>query len=211
VYYCGGIGLVDNEPTETIAQCAVYDPAADLWQDGVPVPDMPAGRNHGASCSDGERLFVFGGRAAGFTVSEGYDETQVYDPAVSAWEALGSRAPLPLARGGMGRAVYHAGRCFVFGGEVPDSADVTVADGVDDLDTAFRVDIYDISQDTWTAGAVRNPPSLPPLTHVPLATHCAPVPIVAHRGSWATGGRAHGRTRDAWKTGRQRTGMALLP
>jgi hypothetical protein len=40
-------------------------------------PSMKTGRNHAASCTDGERMFVFGGRSGKNVVGPGYSETQV--------------------------------------------------------------------------------------------------------------------------------------
>ena len=45
--------------------------------------DMPAGRNHAASCTDGSKLFVFGGRSGRNVVGPGFDDTQIYTPGVS--------------------------------------------------------------------------------------------------------------------------------
>ena len=41
---------------------------------------MPVGRNHVASCTDGSRMYVFGGRSGRNTVGEGFSETQIYTP-----------------------------------------------------------------------------------------------------------------------------------
>ena len=43
-------------------------------------PDMPVGRNHAASCTDGTNLYSFGGRDGGNVVGPGFAETQVLSP-----------------------------------------------------------------------------------------------------------------------------------
>lgn len=161
IFYCGGIALVNNEDTTTTDACAVYDPAADEWLQGAIVPPpMPAGRNHAAACTDGARLFVFGGRDEDLSVSPAFAETQVYDPAIGAWAPLAAHAPLPIAIGGTGKGIYYQGRCFVFGGEVQRDSEVGAATGIDpQLFTSYRVDIYDIAADAWTRGAVRGGPT----------------------------------------------------
>lgn len=57
-------------------------------------PNMPAGRNHAASCTDGNKFYIFGGRIGGNTVGVGFDDTQIYTPG----QGWASGAPVPLAR-----------------------------------------------------------------------------------------------------------------
>ena len=148
IVYCGGI-----DGDVTIANCAEYDPATDTW-DATAVPPMAVGRNHAASCTDGTDFFVFGGRSGPNIVGEGFGETQIFRG--GAW-SLGT--PIPFARGGMGKAVFHQGQCFVFGGETWPQQDAPApALGVDADRTVFTVDIYDIANDSWSRGAVRLPP-----------------------------------------------------
>eukprot|EP00892_Ulva_mutabilis_P001696 jgi/Ulvmu1/11527/UM078_0016.1 len=144
VYYCGGINRAN---TRTVSNCAIYDPETDSWTtDTSEAPNMPIGRNHAAACTDGTKLFVFGGRDGRNVVGPGFAETQILEPG-QGW-TMGT--PLPLARGGMGKAVYHEGRCFVFGGEVSTDVAVSEADKIEPTRTVFRVDIYDISSDSWS-------------------------------------------------------------
>lgn len=75
VYYCGGI---DETNTFTHDACFQYDPASDTWADPDTVPSMPQGRNHAAACTDGEKMYVFGGRIGYNDVLEGFDDTQVW-------------------------------------------------------------------------------------------------------------------------------------
>lgn len=146
IYVAGG--LVGDSTT---AAAAMYDPAADSWRAIAP---MPAGRDHAASATDGRRLFVFGGRAQGpgerRRVTNGCADVQIYDPATDSWrtsaDAGAGVAPLPQARGGMGKAVYLGGEFYVLGGETADGPGANAA-GV-----YARVDIYDPARNRWRRG-----------------------------------------------------------
>ncbi len=119
LYAAGGI-----VGSTTVDHCAVYDPAADAW---TTLASMPAqqGRNHAAAGTDGARFWVFGGRGvgsgAGNWVANGFDDVQVYDPATDTWESSAdpgsALAPLPIGRGGTGKAVLYRGELLVLGGE----------------------------------------------------------------------------------------------
>lgn len=111
---------------------------------------MPRGRNHAASCTDGERLYVFGGRSGMNVVGPGFAETQIFQPG----QGWSRGTPLPLARGGMGKAVFHEGRCFVFGGEVSTDVAVSASDKIEATRTVYRVDVYDIATDSWSEAQV---------------------------------------------------------
>lgn len=83
---------------------------------------MPFGVNHAASGTDGSRMYVFGGRQGRNRVGPGFDWTQIYDPATDTWtdsESDPDVPPLPVPRGGTGRALYVPGAnaFMVFGGE----------------------------------------------------------------------------------------------
>lgn len=41
-------------------------------------PPMLAGRNHAGSCTDGAKLYVFGGRSGKNIVGQGFSDTQVH-------------------------------------------------------------------------------------------------------------------------------------
>ena len=142
VYVAGGI-----VGSSTTSRAARYDPAADRWTEIAP---MPQGRNHAAGGTDGMRLYVFGGRGPGSgdsnTVANGFDTVQIYNPANNTWVSSGPGSaipPLPQARGGMGKAVYHAGEFYVFGGETATGAGAT-GDGV-----YRRVDVYRPGTMSW--------------------------------------------------------------
>ncbi len=145
IYAAGGI----TTGGFTVGNCAVYDPATDQWTALADMPD--GGRNHTAAATDGTRLFAFGGRRGGNFVANGYDSLMIYDPQSDTWtwsgESGSTLAPLPEARGGMGKAVYLRGEFYVFGGETLDDPDAN-ANGVYD-----RVDVYDPLANAWRSEA----------------------------------------------------------
>jgi len=132
----------------TIATCGVYDTVLDSW---TLLTSMPFGRNHAAGASDGSRLYVFGGRSGPNVVSNGFDDVQIYDPVLDSWtydkDGVSGLAPLPQARGGMGRALYYQGEFYVMGGETLTGAGATVNNVYD------RVDVYDPVANTWRLDA----------------------------------------------------------
>jgi len=140
LYAAGGI-----VSTFTVSNCASYDPLTGTWTTLAPMPD--GGRNHTAAASDGAKLWIFGGRRAGNFPTNGYDSVMVYDPLANSWEWSGdgvsTLAPLPEARGGMGKAVRWGGEFYVFGGETLDDPDAD-ANGV-----YPRVDVYNPATNTW--------------------------------------------------------------
>lgn len=159
VYVAGGIVPTDTGGTATTDRVARYDPANDTWTELAP---MPLGRNHAAAATDGQRLYVFGGRGAGSgdanVVANGFDDVQVYDPQTDTWQWSGDSAsglaPLPQARGGTGKAVYADGRFYVMGGETLTGANATANDVYD------RVDVYDPIASAWSRG-----PAMPTARH----------------------------------------------
>ena len=126
---------------------AQYDPVANSWALRAP---MPHARNHTAAATDGCLFYVFGGRAGGNSVANGSDTVQIYDPGKDAWESSASPgsflAPLPQARGGMGKAVFFAGRFYVMGGETASGL------GATPQRVYNRVDIYHPASNTWRQG-----------------------------------------------------------
>lgn len=140
LYAAGGI-----VSTFTVANCARYDPLTNTWTTLAAMPD--GGRNHAAAGTDGQKLWVFGGRRAGNFPTNGYDSVMVYDPGSNTWDwsgAIGATlAPLPEARGGMGKAVRWGSEFYVFGGETLDDPDAD-ANGV-----YPRVDVYSPATNTW--------------------------------------------------------------
>ncbi|HEY8062696.1 MAG TPA: hypothetical protein VID74_07855 [Gemmatimonadales bacterium] len=146
-FYVAG-GIVGDTTTSA---AAVLDPATMSWS---PIAPMPRPRNHAASATDGERLFVFGGRGPGSgganVVANGFPDVQIYDPRSNSWTVSDGSGnapkPLPQARGGMGKAVWLHGEFWVIGGETVDGAGATKGH------TYTRVDIYDPRRNTWRAG-----------------------------------------------------------
>lgn len=171
VYLAGGI--VGSATTNRAAR---YDPVTNTWTE---LPPMPQGRNHAASATDGTRLFVVGGRGAGSgdanTVANGFDTVQVYDPTTNAWRSSATAgsglAPLPQARGGMGKAVFAGGELYVMGGETQDGAGATARR------VYQRVDIYDPRTNTWRQG-----------TPMPTARHGIFPVLLGNRITVAGGG-----------------------
>ena len=147
VYVAGGI--IGSTTTNRLAR---YDPTLNTWTE---LAAMPHGRNHAAAATEGTKLYVFGGRGAGSgdgnTVANGFDTVQIYDPAANTWlsslDAGSPLAPLPQARGGMGRAVFHEGEFYIFGGETSNGA------GATSNNVYNRVDIYNPTTNTWRQGA----------------------------------------------------------
>lgn len=147
IYVAGGI-----VGAGTTNRAAVYDPATNKWTELAP---MPAGRNHAAAATDGSKLYVAGGRGPGSgdmnVVANGYNSLQVYDPATNTWRSStqsgSGLAPLPQARGGMGKAVFLGGELYMMGGETLNGPGAT-SSGVYD-----RVDVYNPATNTWRLAA----------------------------------------------------------
>lgn len=171
IYVAGGI-----VGSSTTNQTAKYNPATNTWRSLAP---MQQGRNHAASTTDGANLYVFGGRGPGSgdsnTVANGFDTVQIYNPATNAWvsslDTGSTLAPLPQARGGMGKAVYFNGEFYVMGGETQDGV------GVTDQNVYDRVDIYNPLTNTWRLG-----------TPMPTARHGIFPLLLAGRINVAGGG-----------------------
>ena len=150
VYMAGGIA---GSNTFTTDAGAVYNPATNTWSS---IANMPLPRNHAAAGTDGQRLFIFGGRGPGSgdtnVVAEGFDDVQIYDPVAGAWEcscAPASTIPsLPQRRGGMGKAVFDRGQFLVIGGETTSSGTGQAAGNVYN-----RVDVYDPVAKSWRLDA----------------------------------------------------------
>jgi glucose/arabinose dehydrogenase/N-acetylneuraminic acid mutarotase len=145
IYAAGGI-----VGTTTVDQCAVYDIAQDAWTSLTPMPNQQ-GRNHAASGTDGSRFFILGGRGigsgAGNTVANGFPDVQIYDPVADTWTTSldpGSTLnPMPIGRGGTGKAVFYKGEFHVFGGETLNGPGAQPGNVYD------RVDVYDPLANTW--------------------------------------------------------------
>src|SRR5260370_25293738 len=112
---------------------------------------MAQGRNPTGGAPDGSLLFVLGGRTGANVVANGFDTVQVYDPVADAWtstESGSGLAPLPGARGGMGKAVFWGGEFYILGGETLNGSLATPPNVYN------RVDIYNPTTNTWRLGPV---------------------------------------------------------
>lgn len=146
VYVAGGI--IGSTTTNRVAR---FDPGTNTWTE---LAAMPQGRNHAASGTDGSRMFVAGGRGPGSgdgnSVANGFNTLQVYEPGTNTWRSSATAgsglAPLPQARGGMGKAVFVGGEMYVFGGETQNGA------GATNRNVYARVDIYNPSTNSWRLG-----------------------------------------------------------
>lgn len=134
--YVGGGNL---QGAGTASNFAVYDPTLDSW---TPLGIMPTPVNHAAAGTDGTRMFIFGGRQGMNVPQPGFDDVQIYDPVAGTWETSDALqvAPMPLPRGGTGRAVFVGGEFYIMGGE-----DASVAFG--------DVQVYRPDTDTWRTEA----------------------------------------------------------
>ena len=178
IYVAGGIvgevaGSYNGYNTNATA---VYDPALNTWTRLAPIP---VGMNHTASATDGTKLYLFGGRAIGNAPDNGYNTVQIYDPVSNTWVSSSdpgsTLAPLPQARGAMGKAAYYNGEFYVMGGETVSGAGAT-ADHVYN-----RVDIYNVVSNTWRLG-----------TPMPTARHGIYPALRGNRVYVAGGGVASG-------------------
>lgn len=97
------------------SRAEVLDPRTGRWQR---IADAPSARNSAAGAVIDEKIYVVGGRQM-LTQADGKSRPvnvatlEVYDPATDRWQ---TRAPMPLAQGGLAAAA-HDGKLYVFGGE----------------------------------------------------------------------------------------------
>ena len=142
LYAIGGERRVqDGGPAEyeSVADVAVYDPAADRWD---ALPPLQHARNHLGAAAIGGRLYAVGGRDAASWLLSYLEE---YDPATRTWR---ERAPLPTGRSGHATAALN-GRLYVFGGE----GNTASPRGV-----FAEVEAYDPAADAWTLVDTMPPP-----------------------------------------------------
>ncbi len=121
VWVAGGLG----EDGRAVDRLLIYDPAADAWADGPPLPERV---HHAALVSDGEALILIGGYEG-----DGFDRPtaavwRLEDGDAGVWSPAG---PLPEPRGA-GAAAWNGRGGVMFGGGVGPggpSADVFVLEG----------------------------------------------------------------------------------
>jgi N-acetylneuraminic acid mutarotase len=163
IYIAGGlVGVIDDTPNLGVSTnaAAVYDPVANTWTSLPPLPFTTSnGINHAASATDGTNFYIFGGRDDDHAPAIGYTAVQIYYPVSNIWVCSSSPgstlAPLPQARGGVGKAVYYNGDFYVMGGETINGGTGATANNVYN-----RVDIYNVASNSWRLG-----------TPMPLAKH----------------------------------------
>lgn len=120
IYFIGG-RMPTNPDAKHISEHAdtnraeVLDPRSGRWSR---IADAPSARNSAAGAAIGDKIYVVGGRqmvkqADGRSRPVNVATLEVYDPARDRWE---TRAPMPLAQGGLAAAA-HDGKLYVFGGE----------------------------------------------------------------------------------------------
>lgn len=106
----------------------VFDTGNRQW---TVLPNMPTLRDHLTAQAVGGKFYALTGRA-----SIPVDNTEEYDPTTAMWR---QRAPIPVARGGIGSGVID-GRIVVFGGE---------GQSPNAFGTFNDVHAYDPASDTW--------------------------------------------------------------
>jgi len=124
----------------------VYDPVADRWSEGIPLPYACA---EGVFAGIGSRLYLVGGRVRELEAASHFSQHVdtalglVFEPALGRWAPIASA---PTARNSAASAVID-GRLFVVGGrqalKQPDGSlrQVNVA----------QLEVYDPATDRWTS------------------------------------------------------------
>ena len=129
LYAAGGA----NSQTDQLTSLEIYDIESRTWSAGA---SMPTGRNHVASATVDDRMYVLGGRPP-FNL----DVVERYDPATGAWTTV---APMHVPRSGFAAAVVGR-RIVAFGGEAGGG-------------TIAPVEAYDVDADAWSdLPAMRTP------------------------------------------------------
>jgi N-acetylneuraminic acid mutarotase len=149
IYVAGGIigEVAGSQSGYSTNAAAVYDPVSNVWSS---LPPEPYPLNHTASGTDGTNFYLFGGRDDGEAPANGTNIVQIYFPSSNTWvtsaDPGSTIAPLPQARGAMGRACYYNGNFYVMGGETVSGAGATASDVYN------RVDVYNVASNIWSLG-----------------------------------------------------------
>jgi N-acetylneuraminic acid mutarotase len=131
LYLFGGLGASSEGKVQ------VYDPAANRWSLGAP---MPFAAGSSSSAVIGGKVYVAGGIVGSSTTAR----VARYDPATNTWAEL---APMPAGRN-HAAAATDGKKLYVFGGRGPGSGNSnTVANGFD------TVQVYDPATDRWTSSS----------------------------------------------------------
>eukprot|EP00041_Stephanoeca_diplocostata_P026272 m.705087 g.705087 ORF g.705087 m.705087 type:complete len:1175 (+) comp22924_c0_seq1:142-3666(+) len=154
VYACGGVKLGASNPRD----CAAYNVSNNSWKT---IRKMRKGVNHQAVGTDGDRMYVFGGRRTTDNVATMPSaKVQIYDPATDTWVFT---RKMDIKRSGMGSAPYIHGNFYVLGGE----AALHLQDTEATSDGVFpQVLVYNVATRRWSTG-----PAMPQGLHsiFPLA------------------------------------------
>ncbi len=128
VYYIGGLA---DWPSPSVRSVYIYDPVADSFSKGAPMP-LGRGRGAGSATSYHGRIYVSGGLHAGSSVPW-FD---MYNPHTNAWTSL---PDMPRARDHVSAGVADD-RLFVIGGQIRGQG--PVGDNT----------AYDFTTGRWTGG-----------------------------------------------------------
>ena len=132
-------------PTATTAEVEIYDPGADSWSPG---PPLPTPVNHAMAAASGGEVFVFGGYT-----STGEPVNQALVLRGGSWETL-PPMPEPRAAGGAAAAGAAVGAEHIY-----------VVGGIGPSGLATTTLVFDPVGETWTVG-----PGLPhPREHLAVA------------------------------------------
>jgi N-acetylneuraminic acid mutarotase len=132
LYVIGGFTTSFFSVWQPVASLFIYDPAADRWTEGAP---MPTRRGALAVAElDGKLVAIGGYDGTGNSAS-----VEVYDPAGDRWS---KRAPLPTPRDHLA-AVSLGGKLYTFGGRLQRDYGRNLA----------VTEVYDPSTDRWTKAA----------------------------------------------------------
>jgi N-acetylneuraminic acid mutarotase len=176
IHACGGLNLNGGGDPQNPIDCFRLNPSTLQW---TRFASMLYGVDHAAFATDGDHMFVLGGRNNGVNApAVGNDWCQKYTYDTDTWSMC---APLPFKRGGSGPAVLWNGKMIVMGGESSESDAFTYTNG---NNMHPQVSAYDIATDTWTTQAfddmidalhgIHAILCVPPLP--PTRTHMAPPP-----------------------------------
>jgi len=139
ILVCGGLQPYDKHNHK---ECAKYDPRTNRWEF---VAGMLLGVNHAAFGTDGQQLYVFGGRTNRVnSPGDGISTVQIYNDTADTW-TFGPEMPVP--RSGMGHAPLFNGDFYVIGGEAATRKEHVTSDF-----TYKLVHMYDPASRSWRRG-----------------------------------------------------------
>lgn len=135
-------GILDGHSSGTVAWADVYDFSTGQWQ---ALPDAPHERDHVVAASDGDYLYVLGGRESDYhepgnfaaffkTTQRAVDRLNLE---TQEWETLPDSLPVPTAGGAV---AYADGKIYYTAGE---SGQKRAHD---------QVQVYDIAKSSWSIG-----------------------------------------------------------